>query len=209
MPKSAAATGHRDPRIDDYISRSAEFAQPILRELRARVHAACPGVEESIRWGMPTFLHHGILAGMAAFKAHCAFNFWKSDLLAESAVGSKAGARESLEALGRMTRASDLPSKRLFAALAKEAVRLNAEGVKAPRAAGSARSEAAPHPEFARALRGNAAAREALAGLAPSARREYIEWVADAKRDETRARRIAQAVEQLADGKKLHWKYER
>ncbi len=44
-----------DPRVDAYIARSAAFAQPVLLHLRATVHAACPGVQETIKWGMPFF----------------------------------------------------------------------------------------------------------------------------------------------------------
>ena len=195
----------RDPRVDDYIANAAPFARPILRELRARVHASCPEVEESIRWGMPAFLHHGPLAGMAAFKAHCTFGFWKHELL----LGTKVGSAGAMGSFGRLASEADLPGKRAFAALVKEAARLNAEGIKVPREKRGVRPAVALHPDFERALRGNAAARKSLAAMSPSCRREYAEWVAEAKRDETRARRIAQAVEQLAEGKKLHWKYER
>lgn len=194
-----------DPRIDRYIEKSAPFARPILRELRARLHAACPDVEETIRWGMPAFFHHGPLASFAAFKAHCAFGLWKHELL----LGTKIGSAGGMGSFGKLTSVRDIPAKRTFAALLKEAARLNEEGIRAPCRPRKPRAAPPPHPDFARALRANAAARKGMESMPPSHRREYLEWVNEAKRDETRARRIAQAIEQLADGKKLHWKYER
>lgn len=195
----------KDPRIDAYIRNAQPFARPVLREIRARIHAACPAVEESIKWGMPAFLHHGPLAGMAAFKAHCTCGFWKHELLLQTKVGS-AGAMGSF---GRILSVDDLPGKRTFAALVKEAARLNESGVTKPRARRGTRAPVALHPDFAKALRANAAARKALEAMAPSHRREYAEWIAEARRDETRERRIAQAIELLADGKTRHWKYQR
>src|SRR6187402_3013263 len=95
-----------DPRIDAYIAKSAAFAQPILVRLRELVHAACPDVEESIKWGMPHFLHGGkLLCGMAAFKAHCAFGFWQGRaVLGEEADDAAMGQ------LGRITTLAQLPS---------------------------------------------------------------------------------------------------
>lgn len=194
-----------DPRVDRYIEGAAPFAQPILREIRRRVHAACPAVEESIRWGMPAFFHHGPLAGLAAFKAHCTFGFWKHELL----LGTKVGSAGAMGSFGRLTALKDLPGKRDFAALVKEAARLNEEGIKVPKPARSARSAEPVHPAFSKALKASAKARAAFDAMPPSHRREYLEWINEAKKDETRGRRIAKAIEQLAQQKSLHWKYDR
>ena len=198
---------NRDPRVDAYIARAPDFARPVLEHLRAVVHEACPDVQETIKWGMPSFDHHGIMAGMAAFKAHATFGFWKSSLILDDAGRS---AEAAMGQFGRITSVADLPPKRVLAGYVKQAAKLNEAGVKSPnRAVRKARPEALPSPEFAAALARNRKARAGFDSVSPSHRREYVEWIAEAKRDETRAKRIATAVAQLAEGKALHWRYER
>ncbi|MBL8752395.1 MAG: YdeI/OmpD-associated family protein [Planctomycetes bacterium] len=192
-----------DPRIDDYIACAAEFARPILRELRARVHAACPEVVETIKWRVPTFEFAGMLGGMAAFKAHCLFGFWKDPLLRES------GSAAVLDVLGKMTSVDDLPGKSVFAKVVKQAMALNATGAKVRRARPGVKAPIAAHPEFVRALAAAPKARKCFAAFPPGAQREYNEWIQDAKKDDTRARRIEQAVAWIAEGKRRNWKYER
>lgn len=195
----------RDPRVDAYIARSAEFAQPILTRLREMVHAACPGVEETMKWSMPHFEYHGVLAGMAAFKQHCTFGFWKGALVIPEAV-NRSG--EAMGQFGCIRSLSDLPPKRVFARYVKRAAKLNEEGVPAaPR--GRARRAAIPVPDdFAAALRRSRRAAKVFDEFPPSHRREYLEWITEAKRADTRARRIAQAVEWIGAGKGRNWKYE-
>jgi len=195
-----------DPRVDAYIARSADFAKPILEYVRAQVHEACPDVEETIKWGMPTFMHAGgILCGMAAFKRHASFGFWKHALV----VGDGSPA-EGMGSFGKLSSVADLPTQRQLLAYLKKAARLNEQGVRTP----AARKSATPKPlpeipaDFAAALHGNPVAKTTFEHFAPSHRREYLEWILDAKREETRARRIAQAVEWLAEGKSRNWKYE-
>lgn len=192
-----------DPRVDAYIDQAAEFARPILVELRRRVHAACPAVVETIKWRMPSFEFRGLLAGMAAFKAHCTFGFWKHDVLKhESDFG------QMLAAAGCLKTPADLPPKALFGKAVKRAMALNADGVALPRKKASRRPAVAMHPEFRRALAASRKARAMFDAFAPSCQREYLEWIAEAKKDDTRARRIEQAIEWLAAGKKRNWKYE-
>jgi uncharacterized protein YdeI (YjbR/CyaY-like superfamily) len=193
-----------DPRVDAYIENAAPFARPILVEIRARMHAACPDLTETLKWSMPAFDFHGPLAGMAAFKAHCMFAFWKHELV----LGEAPRADQAMGSYGRITKLGDLPGKRAFAALVKKAAQLNVDGVKVPKQA--AKRPALPVPDaLAAALRKNAAARRAFEGMSPSHRREYCEWIAEAKREETRDRRVAQAVEWLKEGKSRNWKYQR
>lgn len=196
----------RDPRIDAYVAKSAEFARPILERLREIVHEACPQVEEAIKWGMPTFLYDGgILCGMAAFKQHASFGFWK-----HARVMGEDDPRDGMGSYGKMTRLSDLPPKRQLVADIKKAMRLQKEGVKTP----GPRKTFAPKPppeapvDLAAALKKNAKARATFEAFAPSRKREYIEWITDAKREETRARRLTQAVEWLAEGRQRHWKHQ-
>jgi uncharacterized protein YdeI (YjbR/CyaY-like superfamily) len=193
-----------DPRVDAYIAKAAAFARSILEELRARVHAACPDVVETVKWGAPAFMHHGPLAGMAGFKAHCAFGFWKHALL----LPGDARADTAWGSFGRIESLADLPSKAVFRALVRKAMQLNEQGVKVPRPRAKPRPEAKLHPEFAAALAAAPKARAVFDAFAPSHRREYAEWITEAKRDETRARRIEQAITWLAEGKQRHWKHQ-
>ena len=197
---------HTDPRVDDYIARSAPFARPILKKIRAAVHAGCPDVEETMKWSFPHFMHQGILCSMASFKAHCAFGFWKEQLMTGTA-GAKGTVAPKF---GRVTSVKDLPSKAAFVRLVREAVRLNEDGVKPPSRskADPSRSVRAPADLLA-ALRNHPSARAAYDAMSPSHKREYIEWITEAKRDETRKRRVAAAVEWMAEGKIRDWRYVR
>ncbi len=195
----------RDPRIDAYIERAAPFARPILAHARALVHQACPQVEETIKWGMPTFVHAGgILCGMAAFKQHASFGFWKHAL-----VVGEGEPRDGMGSYGKMLSLDDFPAKKIVLAHIRKAMKLNEDGVKMP-AARKAASKLPPEmPEdLVAALNKDKAAKATFDAFPPSCRREYIEWIVEAKREETRAKRLAQTVEWLAEGKRRNWKYE-
>ena len=194
----------RDKRIDAYIAKAAPFAQPILKHLREVVHEGCPEVEETIKWSMPSFEHKGPFVGMAAFKQHAVFGFWKHDLV----VGDDEKYREAMGSFGKLTSLDDLPSRRTLVALVKKAKKLNDEGVKAVRAKTRARERATMHADLKSALAKNRKAKASFDAFPPSAQYEYVEWVAEAKGDDTRARRVAQSVEWMAQGKRRHWKYQ-
>ena len=193
---------NRDPRVDAYIARSADFARPVLAELRARVHAACPGVEETMRWSMPSFdFAGGILCQMAAFKQHVSFGYWKHALVMGDA------ARDGMGSYGRMATLQDLPPKATMRADLGKAMRLNRDGVKPERRRSAPKAAADVPADLAAALQRNPAAKAAFDGFPPGARRDYIEWIVEARRDDTRAKRLAQAVEWMAEGKRRNWKY--
>jgi hypothetical protein len=195
----------KDPRVDAYIAKAAPFARPVLTHLRAVVHAAVPGVEETIKWGMPHFLHGGILCGLAAFKAHCAFYVRG----AEELLGGEARG-DAMGQFGRITSVADLPSKAALARILKGALARNEARTRAPRAPRKApRPEARPPADLVAALKANPEARATFQGFSPSRRREYVEWIVEAKGADTRARRLAQAVAWMAEGKARNWKYER
>lgn len=195
--------GTRDPRVDAYIAKSADFARPIMTELRDRVHAACPEVEEEMKWSFPHFMYKGMLCSMAAFKQHAAFGFWKGALV----VGS-AGKREAMGHLGRITAVSDLPSKKVFAGYIRKAAELNDAGVKVARAKPAAPKPVRVPADLAAALKTNVSAQKAFAAFPPSHKRDYIEWITEAKTAETRTKRLAQAIAWIAEGKSRNWKYE-
>jgi hypothetical protein len=195
--------GTRDPRVDAYIDEAPAYAQPILVKLREVVHAACPGVEEDIKWGAPHFLHHGLLASMAAFKAHACFGFWRAKELFPG--GGKDGA---MGQFGKLATVRDLPPKKELVALVKQAMALNESAAPRPARASRPKPAPVPSPPFAAALQANRKATAVFAGFSPSCRREYVEWIDEARREDTRARRIAQAVAWIAEGKRRNWKYE-
>ena len=195
--------GTRDRRVDAYIAKSADFARPVLRYLRAVVHGASPKVAETIKWGMPFFIHEGPVCYMAAFKGHCAFGFWKGKRLLPA---RRAGA--AMGQLGRIRSRGDLPSRQTLEALVRKVVRLNAAGSQSPLRGERARRPAPRAPADLRAaLASNARARTTFLGLSRSGRREYVQWLTGAKRAETRARRLEQAIVWLAAGKSRHWRY--
>lgn len=193
-----------DPRIDAYIARAAPFARPILKHVRERVHAAAPEAEETLKWGAPSFTIGGkILLMMAAFKAHAALNFWRGQEIGDGSP--KAGA---MGQFGKLATVDDLPADDEFDTLIRQAAAL-ARTAPAPRKVKHELKPApAMHPDFATALADNAKARSALDGFPPSAQRDYLEWISEAKQEATRAKRIATAVEWLCEGKRRHWKYQ-
>lgn len=197
--------GTHDPRIDAYIAQSAGFARPILDHLRNRVHAACPEVEEGIKWGMPFFSYRGApLCHMAAFKQHCSFGFW----LAQEVTGDRGG--EGMGQFGKLATPEDLPPDRQLAVLLKKAMALNEAGVKKARPKAAAKPAPVPPDDLAALLarRQHAAARKAWESFPPGAQREYVDWLAEAKTDATRRKRLATTLEWLAEGKRRHWKHE-
>lgn len=193
-----------DPRVDAFIDKKAAFAQPILRHIRRAVHRACPEVEETIKWSMPSFTYKGqILAGMAAFKEHATFGFWRSKEVtgtdeAESAMGQ----------FGRLKSVADLPDDATLEALVRKAAALIDSGSKAPRPLKHAKPAIEMPEDLGAALGANPPAQATYDGFPPGQKREYLGWVAEAKRPETRAKRVAQAVEWMAAGKRRNWKYE-
>ena len=194
-----------DARIDSYIARQADFARPILEHLRAAVHSACPEAEETLKWSMPHFLYKGqMLAGMAAFKAHATFGFWR----AKEVLGETGAERDAMGQFGRLTSIADLPPDDVLRGLIGKAMALTDSDSRPARAKAAPRAELETPPELAAALDSNPAARATFDGFPPSCRREYVQWVVEAKRAETRSKRIAQAVEWMAEGKRRNWKYE-
>ena len=193
-----------DPRIDAYIAKAAPFAQAILAHVRNRVRAVVPDVEETLKWGAPSFVLEGkILLMMAAFKAHAALNFWRGQELR----GEQANA-DAMGQFGKLSSVEDLPPDAEIDALIRQAAEL-ARSVPAPRKPKHA-PKLAPkmHPDFAEALTAAPKAKATLEGFPPSAQRDYVEWISDAKQDATRRKRIATAIEWLSEGKRRMWKYE-
>ena len=200
-----------NPAVDVYISKAKPFAQPILEHIRELVHKACPEVEEQIKWSMPSFVLHGVILGhMAGFKQHCAVGFWGPKmraLLNEDGNQSLSG----MGSLGKIASLNDLPPDKTLLDYYRQAGSFITSGartksyIRPPKAAKPAIETPA---ELAAALKKNKAAAKVFAAFSPSCRREYAEWIAEAKRPETRDKRITQAVEWIAEGKQRNWKYQ-
>lgn len=204
-----------DPRVDIYIAKSKPFAQPILFHIRELIHKACPGVVETIKWSRPFFEYKGMILGnMSAFKEHCSFGFWGEEI-SQALRDAKVLKPDAMGSLGRITSLGDMPAKKVLLDLLRQAVAFIDSGqYTSPIAArhkvvkASVSAPEAP-PEFARALKSDSKALAAFAAFSPSCKREYVEWIADAKRVETRDKRIATAVEWISEGKQRNWKYQK
>lgn len=195
---------NRDPRIDAYIAKAQPFARPILRHVRERVHAAAPDAEETLKWSAPSFTVDGkILLMMAAFKAHAALNFWRGqELRGDAADGHAMGQ------FGKLTSVADLPPDEELDRLIREGADLAKSAPQPRKTKHEPKAPAEMHPAFAAALGMAPKAKATLEGFSPSARRDYLEWISEAKQDATREKRIAVAIGWLSEGKKRHWKYE-
>jgi uncharacterized protein YdeI (YjbR/CyaY-like superfamily) len=195
--------GRRDPRVDGYIDKSAPFAKPILKHLRRVVHTGCPTVEETIKWQFPHFDYKGMICGMAAFKGHCTLGFWKASLI----LGSNKAGEEGMGQFGRITSLADLPDEKILIGYVRKAAELNDAGVKRPRAKPKIQKRLSVPKDLKVALQKNAKAHKSFDGFSPSQKREYVEWITEAKREETRRERLKTAIKWIAEGKVRNWKY--
>ena len=194
----------KDPRIDAYIDKAAPFARPILKYLRKVVHAGCPEVEETLKWSMPHFDYKGVMCGMAAFKEHCAFGFWKSTLI----LGNSKAEEEAMGHFGRITSLDDLPGEKTLIGYVREAAELNKKGINAPGRTQRKKKRPLQVPDYLKtALEKNAKAKKTFANFTPTNQREYVEWLTEAKREETRQHRLKTAIDWMAQGKVRNWKY--
>ncbi len=199
-----------DPRVDAYIAKSPDFAKPLLTHLRRLVHAACPQVQETMKWSFPHFMHQGIVCSMAAFKHHCAFGFWNH---ARLLPGHSTPARSSgggMGQFGRLTALSDLPADKTLLELIAKAAALNDAGVKRPVRPVPERRPPLRLPAFlVAALKKSPRARATFDAFSYSHKKAYVEWLSEAKSEPTRQKRLATALAWLAEGKSRNWKYER
>lgn len=204
--------GTMDQRVDAYIAKAKPFAQPILSHVRALIHRACPEVTETIKWGSPAFDYKGPYLTIAAFKEHCAVDFWKGVLLKDAAgflKNSKSKGGEAMGNFGRICSLQDLPPDKVMLGFLKQAKKLNDDGVKLPPRKSKKAKPVVPPSSFIKALEAVKVAMKIFDAFSPSHKREYLEWINEARTDATRDRRIAQAIDMIAEGKSKNWKYER
>ena len=198
--------GKRIKKIDAYIENSADFAKPILTHFRELVHEACPDVEEKWKWSFPNFDYKGPFCSMAAFKQHCAFGFWKASLMKDphNILGAS---NEAMGQMGRITSIEDLPSDEVLLRYIREAKELNDKGVKLPPRPKTDNKELAIPDYLTTALEQNEKAQETFENFSYSHKKEYVQWLTEAKTEDTRNKRLAKAIEQMSEGKSRHWKY--
>jgi uncharacterized protein YdeI (YjbR/CyaY-like superfamily) len=196
----------KDPRIDAYIAKSADFANPVLIHLRSLVHKACPVVEETMKWSFPHFDYKGMMCSMAAFKQHCAFGFWKTALMkdAKKLLDNRA---DGMGSFGRITSLKDLPSDKIIISYIREAMKLNDDDVKLKKAKPAEKKELLIPKYVIDSLKKNKKAFSTFENFSYSNKKDYLEWITEAKTTETQNNRLAQAVEWMAEGKIRNWKY--
>ena len=198
----------KDPRVDLYIYNAADFARPILLHLRELIHTACPDVEEKIKWSFASFDYKGPMCSMASFKQHCAFGFWKASLMNDKTLVGNAESESAMGHYGKITSLKDLPSDKKIIAHIKEAMMLNDKGIKLPpRKVTTAKKEIVVPVYFLKQLKKNKKAFTTFESFSPSHKREYVEWITEAKTDETKNRRMETAIEWMSVGKSRNWKY--
>ncbi len=200
--------GKENLKVDAYIAKAAPFAQPILQHLRELVHDGCTEVTETIKWGFPHFEYKGILCSMASFKQHCAFSFWKGSIMSDPKHVMKQAGRTSMGHFDRITSLTDLPSDKILLAYIKEAAKLNDEEVKVPQQSKPKAEKKLTVPSyFLNELKKNKAALKTFEGFSYSNKKDYVEWIEEAKTDATRTKRMETTIEWLAEGKVRNWKY--
>lgn len=200
----------KDRRIDDYISKSEEFAKPILRYIRDIVHKACPEVTETMKWGMPHFDYKGMMCGIASFKQHCTFGFWKASLMKDKYKVFVKGENSGMGNFGKVKDIQDLPSAKIIIEYIKEAMKLNDDNVAVSKELKeNVRKELVIPEYFLKVLKKNEVALKTFMDFSYSHKKEYLEWITEAKKEETREKRIYAAIKWLSEGKGRNWKYEK
>lgn len=194
----------RDKRVDEYIKNAQPFARPILTHIRKLMHAGCPELTENIKWGMPVFEYHGTIGSMAAFKEHAVFGFMKEDLIPGMKQYIKE--KEAMGSWGRITSLAGIPPDDEIIGFVRAAAQLNVNGVKSPKR--KPKPVVVNMPEdFMKAIRAHKKALATYENFSPSNKRDYADWINEAKSDETRKKRMETAIQWMAEGKPRMWKY--
>lgn len=200
--------GTKNKFTDEYINKSADFAKPILMHLRELIHQTCPEVTETKKWSFVCFEYKGMMFNFAAFKKHCAFGFWKAVLMKDPLLIQNAKSESAMGHLGKITSLNDLPSDKKIIAYIKEAMKLNEMGIIFPQKKSKEIMETIVPENFLASLKKNKKAFDNFEAFAPSHKKEFVQWISEAKREETRIKRIEKAIEMIVEGKSKHWKYE-
>ena len=197
----------KNPSFDAYIKAAAPFAQPILNHLRKLVHTACPEVEETIKWGFPHFDYKGVMCSMAAFKSHCAFGFWKSAIMSDTEKIMEVKDRGAMGNFDRITTLADLPPDKILISYIKEAKKLNEDDIRLPARKKAIDKKVVVPTDFLKILKRNSSALKNFEKFSYSNKKEYVDWIEEAKTETTREKRMETAVQWISEGKSRNWKY--
>ncbi|MES2006117.1 MAG: YdeI/OmpD-associated family protein [Bacteroidota bacterium] len=194
-------------KVTEYISNSAEFAQGIMEHLRQIIHETCPDAEEDIKWGTPHYSYKGDhLCMMGGFKNHCSFSLYKAEFIKDKEIMLSVKAGKKFGYMDKLKSIADLPSKKILVSLLKEAMTINEKGIKKEKPV-SDKPKLVETPDYLiQRLSTDPKAKEIFNTKSNSFRKEYIVWISDAKTDETRQKRLAEAMEWIAEGKSRFWK---
>lgn len=204
------STPSHNPKVDSYLEKAEAFARPILRHLRALIHATCPKVVEEMKWGIPHFDYHGeMMCIIASYKKHCSFSFWKDSLMSDERLKGNSGLPAAKRYMGSLTSLADLPSDRQVSTWIREAMSLNERGIQLPRRKSEGPKAVAIPTAFSNELAANPRINAIFQGKSASFQKEYNVWIGQAKTDATRGKRIEEALAWIAEGKGRFWKYAR
>jgi uncharacterized protein YdeI (YjbR/CyaY-like superfamily) len=196
-------------QIDSYISKAEPFARPILEHLRDLIHRASPDIEETIKWSFPHFEYKGVVCSFAAFKQHCSFGFWKGSIMEDPQDILNTVGKTAMGHMGRITSLEELPTDKILIQYIKKAIQLNEDDIRVPKAKPKIGARVKVPDYFLTAIKKNKKAFRAFDAFSSSHKKEYVEWIEEAKTDATREKRIDTAIEWIAEGKSRNWKYAR
>ncbi|MEO8116076.1 MAG: YdeI/OmpD-associated family protein [Bacteroidota bacterium] len=199
--------GEKNKLVDEYISKSAEFAKPILEHFRSLVHKSCPQITETIKWGFPNFEYKGIVCSMAAFKSHCAISFRKAGLMKDPQKLLQISEKNGMGNFDKITSMDALPSNNILISYIKEAVALNEDAIKIPLKSHKKIPLPTIPDALKKALLENKKASATFANFSDSNKKEYILWLNEAKTPQTFDKRLETTLEWLEEGKIRNWKY--
>jgi uncharacterized protein YdeI (YjbR/CyaY-like superfamily) len=198
--------GKKDKRIDAYIAKAQPFAKPILKHLRELVHRSNPDIDETIKWSMPHFDYKGkSIFGMASFKMHASFGFWRAGNLPDP--DKILNSKEAMGHLGRITSLKDLPPDKIMIKYLKAAAKLVDGGVKPPKKQPKPKTQLVIPEYFIKTISKSKKALRTFENFSYSHKKEYVEWVTEAKTEETRKARLTKAIEWMSENKVRNWKY--
>lgn len=194
---------NRAKSVEEYIDSAVRW-QAELRRLREIL--CTTDLEEEVKWGAPCYTIDGKnVVGMAAFKAYFALWFHQGALLSDGKnvlINAQEGKTKALRQW-RMTSVSEIRASDIRRYV-REAIKITREGrtIKPERS----RPLVLP-PELATALEGNKSAAAAYRNLRPGLQREYADYIAEAKREDTKTRRIDKILPLIIDRVGLNDKY--
>lgn len=189
--------------ITAYIEKATPEFKEVMIALRSVLNNPNFDIKEDWKWGAPNFNNEGMICWLAHFRNHVGMNFFKGTLIKDK-YNLFTHYRE--EKGNRQLKFSDInqiiPEQIEY--YIEEAIKLNQENIKVVKK----EIDTSLPLDLETELNNNPKAKMFFESLAPSYKRDYIEWIEEAKREATRTKRLATTMEWLSEGKKKNWKYE-